>query len=36
MLAEVRALGFEYAELGHGTRLSLVDGIRAAVAAGEM
>ena len=36
MLAEVRALGFEYAELGHGTRLSLVDGIRAAVAAGEI
>jgi sugar phosphate isomerase/epimerase len=36
MLAEVRTLGFEYAELGHGTRLSLVDGIRAAVAAGEI
>jgi sugar phosphate isomerase/epimerase len=36
MLAEVRALGFEFAELGHGTRLSLVDGIRDAVAAGEM
>jgi sugar phosphate isomerase/epimerase len=36
MLAEVRALGFEYAELGHATRLSLVDGIRAAVAAGEI
>jgi sugar phosphate isomerase/epimerase len=36
MLAEVRALGFEYAELGHGVRLTLVDGIRAAVAAGEI
>jgi sugar phosphate isomerase/epimerase len=36
MLAEVRALGFEYAELGHSTRLSLVDGIRAAVTAGEI
>jgi sugar phosphate isomerase/epimerase len=36
MLAEVRALGFEYAELGHGTRLSLLDGIQQAVAAGEI
>jgi len=36
MLAEVRALGFEYAELGHGTRLSLVDGIIHAVSAGEI
>ena len=36
MLAEVRALGFEYAELGHGTRLSLLDGVLAAVAAGEI
>jgi sugar phosphate isomerase/epimerase len=36
LLAEVRALGFEYAELGHGTPLSMVDGIRAAVAAGEI
>src|SRR5512137_1619954 len=36
MLAEVRALGFEYAELGHATSLTLVDGIRAAVAAGEI
>ncbi len=36
MLAEIRALGFEHAELGHATSLSLVDGIRAAVAAGEI
>src|SRR2546425_1440550 len=36
MLAEVRALGFEYAELGHATRMSLVDGIRSAVSAGEI
>jgi sugar phosphate isomerase/epimerase len=36
MLAEVRALGFEYAELGHGTRLSLLDGVQQAVAAGEI
>lgn len=36
MLAEIRALGFDHAELGHATRISLVDGIRAAVAAGEM
>src|SRR5438128_10542609 len=36
MLAEVSALGFEYAELGHGTRLTLVEGARAAVAAGEI
>ncbi len=36
MLLEVRELGFEYAELGHGTRLSLVDGIQRAVAAGEI
>lgn len=36
MLAEVRALGFEYAELGHATRLSLLDGIQKAVAAGEI
>ena len=33
MLNEVRELGFEYAELGHGTRLSLLDGALAAVAA---
>jgi sugar phosphate isomerase/epimerase len=36
MLNEVRALGFEYAELGHGTRLSLLDGIQRAVAAKEI
>src|SRR6059036_2939310 len=36
LLAEVRALGFEYAELGHGTRITLVEGIQAAVAAGEI
>ena len=36
MLNEVRELGFEYAELGHGIRLSLVDGIQRAVAAGEI
>ncbi len=36
LLAEVRALGFEYAELGHGTSLSLLDGIQRAVADGEM
>lgn len=36
MLAEVRALGFDYAELGHGTRLSLLDGVQQAVAAGEI
>lgn len=34
MLEEIRALGFEYAELGHGIRLSLVDGIQKAVANG--
>jgi sugar phosphate isomerase/epimerase len=36
MLREVRDLGFEYAELGHGTRISLVPGILEAVDAGEM
>jgi sugar phosphate isomerase/epimerase len=36
MVNEVRALGFEYAELGHGTRLSLLDGVLQAVAAGEI
>jgi sugar phosphate isomerase/epimerase len=36
MLAEVRALGFEVAELGHSTRLSLVDGVQRAVAGHEM
>ncbi len=36
MLREVRELGFEYAELGHGTRISLLPGILEAVDAGEM
>jgi sugar phosphate isomerase/epimerase len=36
MLREVRDLGFEYAELGHGTRISLVPGILEAVSAGEI
>ena len=36
MVNEVRALGFEYAELGHGTRVSLLDGVQQAVAAGEI
>jgi len=36
MLAEIRALGFEYAELSHGIRLSLIDGIQQAVAADEI
>lgn len=36
MLAEIRELGFEYAELGHGVRLTLVEGIQQAVAAGEI
>lgn len=36
MLAEIRALGFEFAELSHGIRISLVPGILAAVDAGEI
>ena len=36
MLREIRELGFEYAELSHGTRISLMPGILDAVAAGEM
>jgi sugar phosphate isomerase/epimerase len=36
MLREVRELGFEYAELSHGTRLALVPGILDAVDAGEI
>jgi sugar phosphate isomerase/epimerase len=36
MLAEIRALGFEFVELGHATRLSLLDGIQRAVAAKEI
>ena len=36
MLREIRELGFEYAELSHGIRLSLLPGILDAVAAGEI
>jgi sugar phosphate isomerase/epimerase len=36
MLREIRALGFEYAELSHGIRLGLVPGILEAVDAGEI
>jgi len=36
MLQEIRDLGFEYAELSHGIRLSLVPGILDAVDAGEI
>lgn len=36
MLREIRELGFEYAELSHGTRISLVPGILEAVDAGEI
>jgi len=36
MLREVRELGFEYAELSHGPRISLMPGILEAVDAGEM
>lgn len=36
MLREIRELGFEYAELSHGIRISLVPGILEAVEAGEM
>src|SRR5262245_56849605 len=36
MLREVRDLGFEYAELSHGTRISLMPGILEAVDAGEI
>ncbi len=36
MLREIRDLGFEYAELSHGIRLSLVPGILDAVQAGEI
>lgn len=31
MLEEIRSLGFEYAELGHNTRISLLPGIQSAV-----
>jgi sugar phosphate isomerase/epimerase len=36
MLREIRDLGFEYAELSHGTRVSLMPGILDAVDAGEI
>ncbi len=36
MLREIRELGFEWAELSHGTRISLLPGILEAVDAGEM
>jgi sugar phosphate isomerase/epimerase len=36
MLREIRELGFEYAELSHGIRVSLVPGIIEAVDAGEI
>src|SRR4051812_41921216 len=36
MLREVRELGFEYAELSHGTRISLMPGILDAVDNGEI
>ncbi len=36
LLREIRDLGFEYAELSHGTRISLLPGIIDAVAAGEI
>jgi sugar phosphate isomerase/epimerase len=36
LLREIRELGFEYVELSHGTRISLLPGILDAVDAGEM
>src|SRR5512136_1484933 len=36
MLREIRALGFQYAELSHGIRVSLLPGILEAVEAGEI
>ena len=36
MLREIRDLGFDYAELSHGIRVSLVPGILEAVGAGEI
>src|SRR5258708_18976419 len=36
MLREIRELGFQYSELSHGTRISLLPGILEAVDAGEM
>src|SRR6202008_5113721 len=36
MLREIRDLGFEYAELSHGTRISLLPGVIEAVEASEI
>src|SRR5271155_787857 len=36
MLREIRSLGFEWAELSHGIRISLLPGIMTAVDAGEI
>jgi sugar phosphate isomerase/epimerase len=36
MLFEIRRLGFEYAELSHGIRIGLVEGIQAALKAGDI
>ncbi|HOW65055.1 MAG TPA: sugar phosphate isomerase/epimerase, partial [Verrucomicrobiota bacterium] len=36
MLREIRELGFEYAELSHGIRISLLPGVFEAVDAGEI
>jgi sugar phosphate isomerase/epimerase len=36
MLAEIRRMGFEHAELSHGIKLSLVEGIQAALKADEI
>ena len=36
MLREIRDMGFEYAELSHGIRISLLPGILQAVDAGEI
>src|ERR1051326_3065201 len=36
MLREIRDLGFEYAELSHGIRISLLPGVLEAVDAGEI
>ena len=36
MLEEIRALGFEYAELSHGIRISLLPGVLEAFDAGLM
>lgn len=36
MLFEIRRLGFEFAELSHGIRISMIEGIQAALKAGEI